>query len=331
MGWETAVASAAATLFCSEFYSSLNSDPSGSDFMRAFTRAQRSLLSCHFAPIDPADTSELARLRVEFGRRSLVAAGIPRFFTAQDMVQQKLDAMKVQITGAHEDLARAEYGVPSLFLLLPKLRTRSGIPLFNTMVVVFLCPIDGKIAKYGGKIGLKFQVPMGWVNALARFRKKHPFLMSLSAMGVGASLKLLSGLNIGDVVPASCMPSDSTIAVADFLGDYVKEVGADSAAADLLSCLAEEVGDQMVDGEDEAVQQQQQRQRQDQQRVTGQRVKGQQYRQFEDFLASIGFDSKKLEMHTLVGGPDSKAQWVSSRHQSWPQTQTQTHTSPGHV
>jgi len=333
VGWETAGTSAAATLFCSEFYSSLNSDPSGNDFALAFRRAQRSLLSCHFVTIDPEDAAELARLRLEFGRRSLVAAGIPKLLTAKDMLQlqqeqmqRKLNQLQVQMHDAHEDLARGELGVPNLFLLLPKLRTRRGFPLRNTMVVVFLCPIDGQIARYGGKAGLKFHTPMGWVGALARFRQQHPLLVSLSVLGVSAALKLFSGLSIRDVVPASCIPSDTSLTAIDFLSGYVRDAGSADGTADAAALLSDTT-EATVDGADvdaalklaqlqagsvggskAAVPQQEEQEQQ---------VKGQQYRQFEQFLDSIGFDAAKLEMRKLVG-PDNKARWVSTRHQSWP-------------
>jgi hypothetical protein len=138
---------------------------------------------------------------------------------------QVLTTLK-QVQNTTEDLGRNELLVPRLFFILPKLRTkRFKISLRNTMIILFICPIiDGKIARYEGRDGLKFKLPNEWLNAFVRFRQNHPILMSLSALALSLVMKLFTGCSILDLIPSNCLNEiEKNLSVIEFIEKYYQE------------------------------------------------------------------------------------------------------------
>lgn len=338
------VLSLAATIFSCTFIQHLCE---GEPIERCFRVAKAALGLRQFSLIDPADDSMKAKLAEELPSWS--AGGIVELFLRPNStsipesskleevlvslkelhqtstaIQQKteiihqqqshLQLTTLQLQNTTEDIGRGELNVPKLFLIVPKLRSkRFKLSVRNTILIIFLCPIDGKIARYGGKDGLKVKLPNSWLNAFLRFKSDHPILMSLSALMLSLCIKLFTGLSLGDVIPSSCLNQLETgLSALEFVQKYCLQNFNSGCLFDSMDVnMTPSTGmDWNLEDTERFMEQ----------NPSLHYFTGQKYRQLEQFLNTIGFDSAKLEMHK-VKDSNGRMQWISNRHQCWPTEQ----------
>eukprot|EP01032_Pedospumella_encystans_P013154 gene13154-15161_t len=327
VGWETCVDSVAAAVFSGEFYRCLNNQAIPA-YEEAYRSALAALQARNFVLWDPNDSVGLATLRRNNGQPTLRAAGVPKLLQQGGSIVQiashshhppqpslpaasllnllqninarlgSIETSAARLENTTADTAIGEIKIPSLFLILP---VTGGKNMFrNKLMVVFLCPLSGRV-KYGNKDGLTFTVPKKWladrVQAMCRFKDKHPMLVALTAFAISAAVKTLSGVSLSDIVPPACRRG---VNMALKTAEYISEYAQNNMTAAFLDVFTEDLS--LSDVVNNA--------------AVG-AVIGQEYRKFEAFLEKIGYDSTKLPMHRVVDDA-GHVQWVASRFTTWP-------------
>lgn len=264
--WMTKVNAYASVLFAKELYHFCRLYPQ--DYRKCYELALDRLRLSNVVFGNPEDVSALQAARQYERNPSVLVAGIPHLFDLQERRALQQQQWLIRTYHMSRSMVTNELTVPNCFLVLPygtwkemdttaaaatavtattaastttKARSTSkiwgllsrakNIPkeiVVEELIIVFLCPVDGRPVPYDDGPGLRFTVPRDWVqkaySTMQTIRGKFPLAFGVSSLLVKAALSKVVAIEMADVFPPEVLAVlQGVTELSTFMTSYVEE------------------------------------------------------------------------------------------------------------